>query len=194
MGIFLSPPPDIRQPVVIQSDGGGLVEDYKWQAMQYRLEKRRVEIRGSCRSACILALSVPNVCVAPGAVVKAHHAYNVDTKEIRYDITESMLAQLPPAVRARLAGNITVDYNPKATLDYTQLRSLGIRDCDGATAIAASTRTAPEPSRTELVPAPKDTRPARVDITTPLLNIAKLPLLPIVAVAKAIDRAGRGGK
>jgi hypothetical protein len=62
-------------PVAIIEDGGGYVTEYQRKAQQYTFEGRRVEIRGSCRSACVLALSVPDVCVAPGAVVRAHHAY-----------------------------------------------------------------------------------------------------------------------
>ncbi len=182
MSPFLHPPVDIRQPVVIISDGGGLVDDYMKAAWQYRLEKRRVEIRGSCRSACILALSVPNVCVAPGALVKAHHAYEVDTHTPRTDITDKMLAQLPVKIRTKLDGNITVNYNPNATLTYTQLVALGVPSCDGPTVVAAS-----QPAQ---LPPKAIPRPAKIDIVTPIVNIAKLPLLPFAIAAKAINSIG----
>jgi hypothetical protein len=130
MSAFLSPPPDVKQPVVIVNDGGGLVDQYERAAWRYRLEKRRVEIRGSCRSACTLALSVPNVCVGKNAVVKWHHAYNVDTHEPRYVITRSMLAQLPLRVWYQIYDKITINYNPDATLGYSQLVALGVADCD----------------------------------------------------------------
>ena len=93
MSPFLYPPPDIKQPVVIYNDGGGLVTKYFEQAYRYKMEGRRVEIRGSCRSACILALSVPNVCVSPAAEVKAHNAYEKYTGVRRPDVTEEMLAE-----------------------------------------------------------------------------------------------------
>jgi len=144
MGQFLYPPPDVRQPVVIVNDGGGLVDQYERAAWRYRLERRRVEIRGSCRSACTLALSVPNVCVGRGAVVKWHHAYNVDTHEPRYDITKSMLAQLPMRIQYQVGSKITIDYNPNATLTYTQLVALGVADCDAPSpTVVASVTTAP---------------------------------------------------
>lgn len=133
MSPFLYPPPDVKQPVAIYNDGGGLVDAYIAQARKYRLEKRRVEIRGSCRSACIMALSVPTVCVAPGAVVKAHNAYEQSTGTIRPDVTDMMLSELPYRIRVRLDGKIKTFYSTEATLDYDDLRSLGINDCNSKT-------------------------------------------------------------
>ena len=129
---FLYPPPDIKQPVVIYNDGGGLVDRYISQAHQYALEKRRVEIRGSCRSACTLALSVPLVCASPGAQVKMHHAREEYSGKERRDITDQMLAELPVLIRQRLEGHIQYNYSREATLEYEDLRSLGIPDCDNS--------------------------------------------------------------
>jgi|688.fasta_scaffold83389_8 hypothetical protein len=137
MGAFLHPPADVRQPVVIISDGGGIVIDYEKAAARYRLEGRKVEIRGSCRSACILALSVPTVCVSPGAIVKAHHAYEVGTRTPRVDVTERMLGELPPKISQRLSGKVDVNYNTSATLTYTQLVSLGVASCDKRATVAS---------------------------------------------------------
>jgi phage baseplate assembly protein gpV len=137
MGAFLSPPADVRQPVVIYNDSGGIVIDYEKAAARYRLEGRKVEIRGSCRSACILALSVPTVCVSPGAIVKAHHAYEVGTRTPRVDVTERMLGELPPKISQRLSGKVDVNYNTSATLTYTQLVSLGVASCDKRATVAS---------------------------------------------------------
>lgn len=136
MSQFLSPPPN-HAPVAIYNDGGGLVENYIQQAYKYRLEGRAVQIRGSCRSACLMALSVPKVCVSPGAVVKAHHAYEQNTGKVREDYTSRMLSELPSSIRNKLNGKITVAYNPEATLDYAELRKLGVSDC-GNTKVTAS--------------------------------------------------------
>jgi hypothetical protein len=129
MGIFLySPPPGYA--VVINEDRGGIVQAYQDAAARYTAEGRKVEIRGSCRSACTLALTVPNVCVASGAVVAWHHAYEPTSKKIRPEVTSSMLKKLPPAIRSRIDGKIQENYTPEATLDYSQLLSLGVPDCD----------------------------------------------------------------
>lgn len=129
MSPFLYPPTDIRQPVVIYEDGGGLVDSYIEQAHRYRSENRQVEIRGSCRSACLMALSVPNVCVGPEGVVQAHHAFEQYSKRTRADITDRMLAELPAPIQNRLAGKIQVHYSKDATLTYSDLRQLGVPAC-----------------------------------------------------------------
>lgn len=116
-------------PVEIYEDGGGLVTEYQRKALQYAFEHRRVEIRGSCRSACILALSVPDVCAAPSAVVKAHFAYEEKSRKIRRDVTDEMLGALPQNIREAIETNIQTNYTPGATLTYAELRRLGIPPC-----------------------------------------------------------------
>lgn len=116
-------------PVAIYEDGGGLVTEYQRKALQYTLEGRRVEIHGSCRSACVLALSVPDVCVVPGAVVKAHHAYETYTKRVRADVTQEMLGALPQNIQSVLRSNMRTYYTPESTLTYEELKGLGISDC-----------------------------------------------------------------
>lgn len=129
---FLYPPPAISQPVIIREDGGGLVSDYIKQAQTYASQGRRVEIRGSCRSACLLALSVPNVCVAPGAVVKAHNAYDEKTGERHAEVTAQMLSYLPAGIRHELDGKIEDHYTDASTLTYQELRRLGVAECKDA--------------------------------------------------------------
>ena len=125
---FIHPPAGL-EPVAIYEDGGGLVTEYQNRAIQYRLENRRVEIHGSCRSACILALSVPNVCVYPTAVVKAHHAYEKYTQKTREDITQQMMSALPTKIRNSLEHSVQTQYTPASTLTYAELRDLGVSAC-----------------------------------------------------------------
>ena len=139
MGAFLTPPP-APQAVVIMNDGGGEVRNYEWAVNKYNAEHRRVEIRGSCRSACTMALGVKNVCVAPGAVLKWHQAYEKFTGAVREDITQSMLSQLPYRVRNHLEGKIQTNYTSSSTLSYTQLVSLGIKPCESKPVYEAADR------------------------------------------------------
>jgi len=133
MGAFLNPPPP-PAIVIVEKDGGGLVADYEAAVSRYNAENRRVEIRGSCRSACSLALGVKNVCVGKGAVVKWHQAYEKYTGAPRPDITERMLGYLPWRVRNQVRGKIQERYSPGATLTQEQLIALGIPDCDAVVA------------------------------------------------------------
>jgi len=128
MSGFLDVPPQ-HAAIVITEDGGGLVEKYREAAYQYRLEGRQVKILGSCRSACILALSVPNVCVGPEAVVMAHHAHGLYSGKIKPDTTKAILGELPDNIRRVIGPNIKKKYTAKATLTFSQMRSLGIADC-----------------------------------------------------------------
>lgn len=129
MGVFLYPPPP-GFAVVITEDKGGIVQAYQDAATLYTSQGRRVEIRGHCRSACTLALTVPNVCVGRGAVVAWHHAYEKYTGRLRPEVTNSMLKNLPPAIKSHIDGKIQQNYTPETTLDYSQLVRLGIQDCD----------------------------------------------------------------
>lgn len=157
MSPFLYPPPN-NAPVIIYEDGGGLVNKYIEQAHKYALENRRVEIRGSCRSACLLALSVPRVCVTQNVQVKAHHAYEEISGAVRTDITEKMLAELPRNIRERLDGKIQVHYNPSATLDYNDLRKLNIPDCKDQRPVAMD----------------KPSKPLQVKLMNPFEGIIRL--------------------
>ncbi len=199
MSPFLYPPPSIVQPVVIKEDGGGIVTDYIKAAYDYKAQNRRVEIRGSCRSACTLALSVPNVCVGPGAVVKWHHAYEPASGAVRYDITDLMLERLPFRIRSRIQGHIQVNYNPDATLTYRQLVELGVKDCDNDTQVATSKPVeiappSPAPSYTTTptsnyapaAPKPRQPRQVAAAGVNPIAAVVAIPLIPFALAARAI--------
>lgn len=135
---FIMPPPDVRQPVIIREDGGGDVSEYEWALNKYNAERRRVEIRGSCRSACTLALGVRTVCVAPGAVVKFHHAYEKATGVVRSDVTDRMMSYMPYRIRMRVEGKITKQYNEQTILDYNDLIALGVKPCGKSATVQAA--------------------------------------------------------
>lgn len=60
------------EPIVILNNKGGNV----MEAVQYRQKLaasgRRVEVRGYCRSACTIYITLPNACLGPGATVGFH--------------------------------------------------------------------------------------------------------------------------
>ncbi|HXY59496.1 MAG TPA: hypothetical protein VEH76_13055 [Methylocystis sp.] len=129
---YLSPPPS-PQPVVVYKDVGGLVSDYEAMTEAYRRENREVRLH-ECRSACTLALSLPNVCVYPDAQVKFHQAYNEITRETDFSVSAKLFDSYPAPVRARL-GTLTRQYK---VLSGVELISLGMRNClnDDKTLIA----------------------------------------------------------
>jgi len=121
---YLQPPPG-NAPVVVMKDVGGYVDQYDAQTALYGATNREVRLH-ECRSACTLALSLPNVCVYPSSLLKFHKAYNPITKQANEDVTRAMMEAYPTAVRERL-GELTRQYK---VLTGSELIRLGIRDCN----------------------------------------------------------------
>ncbi len=121
---YLEPPP-MPAAVVVQKDVGGLVRAYQDRTELYRAQNREVRLH-ECRSACTLALSLPNVCVYPGSTLKFHQAYNDITKEVDYGVTSELWSAYPPAVREKL-GTLTRQYK---VLRGSELIALGVRNCN----------------------------------------------------------------
>jgi len=145
---YLDPPP-FPAPVIVMKDVGGYVSQYQAQTARYRQEGREVRLH-VCRSACTLALSLPNVCVYPGSLLKFHKAYNANTREADEGVSGELFRSYPAAVQARLGG-LTREYH---VLTGTELIALGMRNCNGGgmqvararQPEAAPTVSAPEPS------------------------------------------------
>jgi hypothetical protein len=111
--------------VIVTKDVGGFVTDYENQTAIYRASEREVRLH-ECRSACTLALSLPNVCVYPDSILKFHLAYDPRNHQPNADVSQQMFNSYPAAVRARL-GTLTREYK---VLRGSELISLGIRDCN----------------------------------------------------------------
>ncbi len=131
---YLSPPPS-PAPVIVYKDVGGLVTDYEAQTERFKRENREVRLH-ECRSACTLALSLPNVCVYPDAQVKFHQAYNAITREVDLGVSAKLFASYPAAVQARL-GYLTREYR---VLGGRELIALGMRNCEGDNPVLIASR------------------------------------------------------
>jgi hypothetical protein len=161
---YLSPPPS-PQPVVVYKDVGGLVSDYQARTEDYRRENREVRLH-ECRSACTLALSLPNVCVYPDARLKFHQAYNELTREADLGVSAQLFDSYPAAVRGRL-GFLTRQYK---VLSGVELIALGVRNCQQGDRVMVAAKTRP---------------PAVPRVADPLREIAQNVQ---VAVANAMAR------
>jgi hypothetical protein len=136
-------------PVIVMKDVGGLVTDYQSQTELYRASDREVRLH-ECRSACTLALSLPNVCVYPDSTLKFHLAYDPRNRQTDANVSQQLFDSYPPAVRARLGG-LTRDYK---VLRGSELIALGVRDCTGQRVMVASA-------------APRKAPPARIEAPSP---------------------------
>ena len=175
---YLDPPP-FPAPVIVMKDVGGFVTEYQAQTARYRQEGREVRLH-ECRSACTLALSLPNVCVYPGSLLKFHKAYNANTREADEGISGELFRSYPAAVQARLGG-LTREYR---VLTGRELIALGMRNCNGGGAQMARARP-PEAAPAALAPpertlaaafSPKPVDPTPVGtVRTPRVRAASAP-------------------
>lgn len=111
--------------IVVQKDVGGLVRAYQERTELYRSQNREVRLH-ECRSACTLALSLPNVCVYPSSTLKFHQAYNDITKAVDYGVTGELWSSYPQGVREKL-GTLTRQYK---VLRGAELIAVGVRNCN----------------------------------------------------------------
>jgi hypothetical protein len=74
-------PPPTTEPYLIQSDGGGQLISAEADRADLLKWGGRVEIRGFCRSACVIFTTLPNACLGAGASV-GFHGSNVNAGPI----------------------------------------------------------------------------------------------------------------
>jgi hypothetical protein len=167
---YLSPPPS-PQPVVVYKDGGGLVTDYEARTEAYRRENREVRLH-ECRSACTLALSLPNVCVYPDAKLKFHQAYNELTREADLGVSARLFDSYPAAVRGRL-GYLTRQYK---VLSGVELIALGVRDCARGDRVMVAAKKPPPPAPTASPnPSPNPLREIAQNVQVAVANALARP-------------------
>jgi hypothetical protein len=185
---YLDPPPP-PAAVIVTKDVGGYVDQYRTMTQLYRAQDREVRLH-ECRSACTLALSLPNVCVYPDSLVKFHAAYDPRNKAINWDETQKLFSTYPAPVQARL-GTLTREYK---VLSGAELISLGVRDCNEKRIMVAKAAPVPEDRATlaKIVqgmksvlltgseashenPAPQSTAPALAVKTQPMTSPQSAP-------------------
>lgn len=154
--------------MVVYKDVGGLVSDYEAQTEQYRRENREVRLH-ECRSACTLALSLPNVCVYPDSQVKFHQAYNAITREVDLGISAKLFASYPASVQQRL-GYLTREYR---VLRGSELIALGMRNCNGDNPVLIASRKQRQAAPTQVASLRPDAPAAQSASTNPFGDIAR---------------------
>ncbi len=90
----LSASPAGRRAGVVFKDVGGYVDQYDRQTALYFQTNREVRLH-ECRSACTLALALPNVCVYPDSQLQFHKAYNPETRDANDGVSDAMMAAYP---------------------------------------------------------------------------------------------------
>ena len=65
-------PPPTTEPYMIVNDGGGQLISAEADRADLLKWGGRVEVRGFCRSACVIFTTLPNACVGPAATIGFH--------------------------------------------------------------------------------------------------------------------------
>lgn len=80
------------EPIVIVNDRGGNVLQAIARREDLRTSGRPVEIRGYCRSACTIYISLPNACLGPNAII-GFHAPRIAGTQIVPPLVDQMVAE-----------------------------------------------------------------------------------------------------
>ena len=80
------------EPIVIMNNKGGNVMQAISRRDKLAASGRPVEVRGYCRSACTIYITLPNACLGPGATV-GFHAPRIPGTQIVPPIVDEMMAQ-----------------------------------------------------------------------------------------------------
>lgn len=80
------------KPIVIWNDKGGNVLQMMQRRQELVASGRPVQIRGYCRSACTMLITMPNACLAPKATV-GFHAPRIPNTKIVPPIVDQMMAR-----------------------------------------------------------------------------------------------------
>ncbi|WP_245155702.1 hypothetical protein [Paracoccus ravus] len=96
MSLALMAPPEAHarpsgKPIVIANDKGGNVLQMAQRRQQLERSGRPVEIRGYCRSACTMLITMPNACLGRGATV-GFHAPRIPNTQIIPPIVDQLMA------------------------------------------------------------------------------------------------------
>ncbi|MDO5605134.1 MAG: hypothetical protein Q4G25_08240 [Paracoccus sp. (in: a-proteobacteria)] len=80
------------QPIVIMNDPGGNVMQAVARREELAASGRPVEVRGYCRSACTIYITLPNACLGPHATV-GFHAPRLPGTTVIPPIVDQIMAQ-----------------------------------------------------------------------------------------------------
>ncbi|MTH78968.1 hypothetical protein GL286_14650 [Paracoccus aestuariivivens] len=80
------------KPIVIANDRGGNVVRTMQRRQELEASGRPVEIRGYCRSACTMYITMRNACLGPGATV-GFHAPRIPNTHIIPPLVDQLMAR-----------------------------------------------------------------------------------------------------
>ena len=114
-------------------DGGGWIHEYRDKVWLANIRGERVEIRGTCISACTMWLGAKNLCVAPEAMFWFHAARDPIVGWPDPGGSALMMSMYPRAVSlwAQQEGALRrVEFSVRHMLTGEDLIAMGVPKCD----------------------------------------------------------------
>lgn len=111
-------------------DWGGMITGYEERVR--KSAGKRVEIRGTCISACTMLLGAKDVCVDKQAMLWFHAAYETGTKKISEPGNAALVSHWPAPVRdwaARTGALKSVEFTLRRALTGVELVAMGVPAC-----------------------------------------------------------------
>ncbi|NEX45325.1 hypothetical protein [Pseudotabrizicola algicola] len=120
---------------VIQNDLGGNMEARLQTIARMRASGTRVEIRGTCASACTMYLGLPNTCVSRGSRLGFHgpqsQYYGISLPPEEFEYWSRVMADhYPGAIRSWFLSEARYTTMDIITLSGAEVIRLGARPCD----------------------------------------------------------------
>ena len=113
-------------------DSGGWVHDYRNKVLRANLHNERIEIRGTCISACTMWLGAKNLCVAPDAMFWFHAARDPIIGWTDPGGSALMMSMYPLAVSrwAQKEGALLrLEFSVRHMLTGEDLIAMGVQKC-----------------------------------------------------------------
>ncbi|MEM7295892.1 MAG: hypothetical protein AAF330_04575 [Pseudomonadota bacterium] len=122
----------VEAPLIVQNDRGGGVMARAQEISALRLGDRRVELRGSCFSACTMYLGLAKTCVHPDATLGFHGARRQsETEAMPRSLAAQLVAAHYPALLQRwyLSEGQYIPGDRVARLSGQELIDMGVPRC-----------------------------------------------------------------
>ncbi|TNF19036.1 MAG: hypothetical protein EP318_16360 [Rhodobacteraceae bacterium] len=123
---------EAQQTIVVRNDHGGLIQSRATKVRRIRSTGQRVEIRGTCLSACTMYLGAGNVCIAPNARFGFHGPSSFGRRLVATDFekwSNVVASHFKPELQSWFMSKGRYRINGFYRISGSQLIRMGYRSC-----------------------------------------------------------------
>lgn len=123
---------EAQQTIVVRNDIGGLIQSRATKVQRIRATGQRVEIRGTCLSACTMYLGAGNVCISPQARFGFHGPSSFGRRLYPTDFekwSNVVASHFKPELQSWFMRKARYRINGFYRISGSQLIEMGYRSC-----------------------------------------------------------------